>query len=64
MATSNVNTFGKLSIISTLVDAAVSFARGRKADGLLLVIAAALSSRVRGLGTAVSIALRVVRRLR
>ncbi|MFC4553004.1 MULTISPECIES: hypothetical protein [Halorussus] len=54
----------KLSIVSTLVDAAMAFARGRPKSGLLLVGAAALSSRVPGLGTFVSLALRVARRLR
>ncbi|MFC7080894.1 hypothetical protein [Halorussus caseinilyticus] len=54
----------KLSIVSTLVDAAIAFSRGRKKSGLLLVGAAALSSRVPGLGTAVSLFLRLVRRLR
>ena len=54
----------KLSIVSTLVDAAMAFARGRPKSGLLLVGAAALSSRVPGLGTLVSLALRVARRLR
>ncbi|WP_123533501.1 hypothetical protein [Halosimplex salinum] len=64
MATRNARTFGKLSIVSTLVDAAVAFARGRRKSGLLLVVAAALSSRIPGLGTLVSVALRVARRMR
>ncbi|QFU83679.1 hypothetical protein [Natronorubrum aibiense] len=52
------------SVVSTLVDAAVAFANGRKRSGLLLLGAAAASTRVPGLGTAVSVVLRVVRRLR
>lgn len=54
----------KISIVSTLVDAAVAFVRGRPKQGLLLLGAAALSSRIPGLGTAVSLLLRLVRRLR
>jgi len=50
--------------VSTLVDAAVAFARGRPKSGALLLGAAALSSRLPGLGVAVSVALRVYRRLR
>jgi len=59
--TSNVVT--DISTVSTLVDAAYAFARGRTKSGLLLVGAAALSRRVPGLGTAVSILTRLVRRL-
>lgn len=51
-----------LSIVSTLVDAGLAFARGRSASGVLLLVAAALSSRLPGLGVAVSILLRVYRR--
>jgi hypothetical protein len=54
----------KVSMISTLVDAAVAFARGQRKSGVLLLGAAALSSRVPGLGTAVSVLLRLVRRFR
>lgn len=64
MTTVNANSLNRLSIVSTLVDAAVAFLRGRTKSGLLLVGAAALSSKVPGLGTAVSLALRVVHRLR
>lgn len=60
----SVNTVNTVSIVSTLVDAALAFARGRRKSGLLLLGAAALSSRVPGLGTAVSILLRLVRRFR
>jgi len=51
-------------MLSTVVDAAMEFARGRSASGVLLLAAAALSSRVSGLGVAVSVLLRVYRRLR
>lgn len=54
----------KLSILSTLIDAGVAFARGRRVNGVLLLAAAALSSRLPGLGVAVSVLLRVYRRLR
>ena len=64
MATLNSGSANKLSIVSTLVDAAMAFARGRPKSGLLLVGAAALSSRVPGLGTAASLLLRLVRRFR
>lgn len=51
-----------LSIVATIVDAAMAFARGRHGSGVLLLGAAALSSRLPGLGTAVSLLLRLVRR--
>ncbi|MFC4437768.1 MULTISPECIES: hypothetical protein [Natrialbaceae] len=54
----------KLSTVSTVIDAALAFARGRPKSGLLLLAAAALSSRLPGLGTAVSLLLRLARRLR
>ena len=54
----------KLSIASTVVDAGIAFARGRRKSALLLLAAAALSSRVPGIGTATSILLRVIHRLR
>lgn len=54
----------KLSIVSTVIDAAIAFARGRPKSGLLLLAAAALSSRIPGIGTAVSLLLRLARRLR
>jgi hypothetical protein len=47
-----------------LVDAALAFKRGRKKSGVLLLAAAALSSRIPGIGTIASLALRVIRRLR
>ena len=64
MASFNAKSVKKLSIVSTLVDAAMAFARGRPKSGILLVGAAALSSRVPCLGTAVSLLLRLVRRFR
>jgi len=64
MAIINAGSMKSLSIVSTLVDAAIAFARGRRKDGLLLVVAAALSSRIPGLGTLASAALRIARRLR
>jgi hypothetical protein len=64
MSATNVQSANKISIISTLVDAALAFARGRPKSGLVLLGAAALSSRIPGIGTAVSLLLRLVRRLR
>jgi len=64
MATLNADSLNKVGIVSTLVDAALAFARGRPRSGALLVAAAALSSKVPGLGTLTSIALRIARRLR
>lgn len=64
MANLNSKSMNKLSIVSTLVDAAMAFARGRPKSGILLVGAAALSSRIPGVGTAVSLVLRLARRLR
>ncbi|MXR42333.1 hypothetical protein GRX01_13420 [Halobaculum sp. WSA2] len=60
----NRRTASKISMISTGIDAAMAFARGRRTEGLVLLGAAALSSRVPGIGTAVSILSRVLRRLR
>jgi len=51
-----------ISIVSTLVDAALEFARGRSVSGVLLLAAAALSSRVPGIGVAMSLLLRLYRR--
>jgi hypothetical protein len=64
MVTRNAGPLKKLGIISTLVDAALAFARGRPKGGALLVAAAALSSKVTALGTLTSVALRIARRLR
>lgn len=59
-----MNKLSKLSIVTTVIDAAMAFRRGRTKSGLLLLGAAALSSRVPGLGTAASLLSRLVRRLR
>jgi hypothetical protein len=52
-----------LAIVSTLVDALIAFARGRPKSGALLLGAAALSTRIPGLGVAVSMALRIYRKI-
>ncbi|MDG5775797.1 hypothetical protein VB773_17260 [Haloarculaceae archaeon H-GB2-1] len=62
MTTANASVLNRASIVSTIVDAALAFVRGRPGSGLLLLGAAALSTRVPGLGTAVSLLLRVARR--
>jgi hypothetical protein len=64
VANINSKSVNTLSIVSTLVDAGIAFVRGRPKSGLLLLGAAAASSRGPGLGTAVSLLLRVVRRFR
>lgn len=51
-------------VVTTVVDAAMEFAKGRPKSGALLLGAAAVSSRVPGFGTAVSLTLRAYRRLR
>ncbi len=51
-------------VVTTIIDAGMEFARGRPKSGALLLGAAALSSRIPGFGTAVSVLLRAVRRLR
>jgi hypothetical protein len=57
----DVQSANKVSIVSTLIDAALAFTRGRRKSGLVLLGAAALSSRIPGIGTAVSLFLRLVR---
>jgi hypothetical protein len=64
MVATRKQSLGDLSTVTTLIDAAVEFARGRPGSGALLLGAAALSRYVPGLGTVVSVLLRVVRRLR
>ena len=54
---------GTVGVVTTLIDAVSEFARGRTGGGLLLLVAAALSSRVRGVGFVASAALRLYRRL-
>lgn len=51
-------------VVTTLVDAVMEFTKGRPRSGALLLGAAALSSRIPGAGTAVSLLLRAYRRLR
>lgn len=58
------NAAKRLSMLTTLVDALHEFRRGRRRSGALLVVAAALSSRLPGLGTAASVAMRLLRRFR
>ncbi len=64
MTTFNSQSANKLSVVTTLVDAAMAFARGRPKSGILLLGAAALSSKIPGIGTATSLLLRLVRRFR
>lgn len=54
----------RASVVSTVIDAALAFGRGRHWSGFVRLGAAALSSKVPGLGTAVSLFLRLVRWLR
>lgn len=51
-------------VVTTLVDAVMEFTKGRPKSGALLLGAAAVSSRVPGFGTAVSLLLRGYRRFR
>lgn len=53
----------KIGVVTTLFDAVREFRRGHKGSALLLLVAAALSSRVRGVGFLASTALRLYRRL-
>ncbi|WP_254523860.1 hypothetical protein [Natrinema caseinilyticum] len=64
MTSFDTRSANKLSIVSTVIDSVLAFRRGRPKSGLLLLGAAALSSRIPGVGTAVSLALRLARRLR
>lgn len=57
----NVKSANSVSIVTTLIDAALAFTRGRRKSGLVLLGAAALSSKVPGVGTAVSLFLRLLR---
>jgi len=63
-ANTGIQSANRISIVSILVDAALAFARGRPKSGLLLLGAAALSSKIPGIGTATSLLLRIIRRLR
>ncbi|GEM_PF-1700921 len=51
-------------VITTVIDAAMEFTKGRPKAGALLLGAAAVSSRIPGFGTAVSLLLRAYRRFR
>lgn len=53
----------KLSIASTVVDAGVALSRGNQKRAAILMGAAVLASRVKGIGTAASILVRVRRKL-
>jgi len=64
MATLDRRSINRLSVLSTLIDSAMEFRRGRPKSALVLLGAAALSTRVPGIGTAASLCLRVIRRLR
>lgn len=54
----------RVGVLSTLLDAGVAFARGRWRSGILLLVAAVLTTRVSGAGIAVSLLLRAYRRFR
>lgn len=58
------NTLQRLGIVSTLIDAAVAFARRDTRMGFLLLGAAVASKWFPGLGVAISVATRLYRRLR
>ncbi|WP_049927399.1 hypothetical protein [Halopiger goleimassiliensis] len=51
-------------VVTTVIDAGMEFSKGRRKTGLLLLGAAAVSRRVPGFGTAVSLGVRAYRRLR
>jgi hypothetical protein len=57
-------TASRASIVTTIIDAILEIRRGRRGTGAVLLAAAALSSKVPGLGTVASIAIRVARRMR
>ncbi|KDE60238.1 hypothetical protein EL22_06450 [Halostagnicola sp. A56] len=63
-ADTRAETLKKASTVTTVIDAMAEFAKGRRAGGLVLLGAAALSSRIPGVGTAASVLLRAYRRLR
>ncbi|THE65196.1 hypothetical protein D8Y22_08240 [Salinadaptatus halalkaliphilus] len=56
--------FKNAGVVTTLLDAAMEFAKGRRKSAAMLLGAAAVSSRIPGFGTAASILLRAYRRLR
>lgn len=57
-------TLQRLGIVSTLLDAAMAFARRDTRTGILLLGAAVVSNWVPGLGVAASLLTRLYRRLR
>jgi hypothetical protein len=58
------STLQNVSRLSTLLDAAYAFLRGRPWAGAILLGATALSGRVPGIGVVASVLVRLVRRLR
>ena len=58
------DTLRRSSTATTLIDAILEFSKGRHRAGALLLAAAAVSTKVPGFGTAVSLLLRVYRRVR
>ncbi|WP_121744711.1 hypothetical protein [Natronorubrum halophilum] len=53
-----------VGVVTTAIDGVMELSKGHRKSGLLLLGAAALSSRIPGLGTAASVLLRAYRRLR
>lgn len=64
MAKLNMASIKKLSIALTMIEGVVAITKGQTKRGLVLLAAAVLSSRVPGAGTAVSLLIRLIRRLR
>lgn len=64
MAKLNIASIKKLSIALTMIEGVVAITKGQTKRGLVLLAAAVLSSRVPGAGTAVSLLIRLIRRLR
>lgn len=61
--TSSVSDIVKgVGVVTTVADALSAFARGRYGSGVFLLLAAAVSSRVPGVGFLASVALRAYRR--
>ncbi|RQG96616.1 hypothetical protein [Natrarchaeobius chitinivorans] len=58
------NLLKNAGVVTTLIDAVMEFSKGRHKSGALLLGAAAVSSRIPGFGTAVSLVLRAYRKLR
>lgn len=64
MSALNSKRLTALSMVSTISDALVAFARGRRKRGLVLLGAAAATWKLRGLGVLASILVRLVGRIR